>query len=281
MKFKTVSQCTLEEVLKAWNKGFEGYFVEINMIAEMFLHRLVGEGLSPTHSIVIFDQDEPIAIVLNGFRIVNGKKTAWNGGTGISPDYRGKGVSRLLMEEALAIYEREQVEIATLEAIKENKVAIALYEKYGYAISNQLLFLSGEYEGKLKHTASIHIETIRPEQLQHFPFYQEDVPWQCSWQSVKQGEAKIFYNDDNKALGYVLYKTVWNDSGEVERILLYQLEILEDQHHNLLPSFLESVTTRPVQMTAVNFLANNPATSFLLKNGLKVTTEQVQMKKQF
>ena len=44
MKIKTVAQCTLEEVLKAWNKGFEGYFVEINMTAEMFLQRLVGRG---------------------------------------------------------------------------------------------------------------------------------------------------------------------------------------------------------------------------------------------
>ena len=44
MKIKTVAQCTLDEVLKAWNKGFEGYFIEINMTAEMFLQRLVGRG---------------------------------------------------------------------------------------------------------------------------------------------------------------------------------------------------------------------------------------------
>ncbi len=45
MKIKTVAQCTLDEVLKAWNKGFEGYFIEINMTAEMFLQRLVGGGV--------------------------------------------------------------------------------------------------------------------------------------------------------------------------------------------------------------------------------------------
>ena len=44
MKIKTVAQCTLDEVLKAWNKGFEGYFIEINMTAEMFLQRLVGRA---------------------------------------------------------------------------------------------------------------------------------------------------------------------------------------------------------------------------------------------
>ncbi|WP_155592841.1 GNAT family N-acetyltransferase [Lysinibacillus cavernae] len=279
MKFKTVSQCTLEEVLKAWNKGFEGYFVEINMTTDMFLHRLVGEGLSSEHSIVVFDQDEPIAIVMNGFRTINGKKTAWNGGTGISPIYRGKGVSRILMEETLAIYERENVEIATLEAIKENQVAIALYEKYGYVISNQLLFLSGEYEAKVEYTKDLRVETIRPEQLPYLSFYQEDVPWQCSWHSVKQGEAKVFYNEENEALGYMLYRTVWDGKGEIERILLYQLALLENSNVELVPHFLASVTTSKVNITAVNLVSNNPATSYFLKNGLKVTTEQVQMKK--
>ncbi|KPN98113.1 GNAT family N-acetyltransferase [Lysinibacillus sp. ZYM-1] len=280
MKIKTVSQCTLEEVLKAWNKGFEGYFVPIDMTAEVFLQRLVGEGLSSEHSIVIFDHDEPIGIVMNGFRDIDGRKIAWNGGTGISPAYRGKGVSRLLMEETLAIYERENVEIATLEAIKENLVAIALYEKNGYVIANQLQFLSGEYEAKVEHTTSIRAETIRPEQLQHVPYYQGDVPWQCSWHSVKQGEAKIFYSETNEVLGYMLYKTVWCKQGELERVLLYQLEVLKD-NVDLLPHFLASVIPHKVNLTAVNFLVSNPVTSYLVANGLKVTTEQVQMKKRF
>ncbi|MBX8944080.1 GNAT family N-acetyltransferase [Lysinibacillus sp. K60] len=280
MKIKTVAQCTLDEVLKAWNKGFEGYFIEINMTAEMFLQRLVGEGLSPEHSIVVFDQEEPIAIVVNGFRTIDGQKTAWNGGTGISPAYRGKGVSRLLMEETLAIYKRENVELGTLEAIKENQVAIALYKKYGYVVANQLLFLSGEYEAKAIPTVALQIEAIRPEQLAHRSFYQENVPWQCSWQSVKQGEARVFYNDSNEPLGYMLYKTLWNECGEVERILLYQLVILEDSNVDLLPQFLASITTDKVHLTTVNFLASNPATSYLLKQGLKVTTEQVHMTKE-
>ena len=162
MKIKTVAQCTLDEVLKAWNKGFEGYFIEINMTAEMFLQRLVGRAYLPEHSIVVFDQEEPIAIVMNGFRTIDGQNSL-NGGTGISPAYRGKGVSRLLMEETLTIYKRENVELGTLEAIKENQVAIALYEKYGYVVANQLLFLSGEYEAKVTSTVALHIATIRPE----------------------------------------------------------------------------------------------------------------------
>lgn len=279
MKIKTVSQCTLNETLKAWNKGFEGYFVQIEMNAEVFLNRLVGEGLSPELSIVAFDQNNPVGIVLNGFRQIDGKKTSWNGGTGISPDFRGKGVSRALMEETIAIYERENVEVATLEAIKENKVAIALYEKYGYTITNQLLFLSGEYEAKVEKPVEIHVETIRPEQLPHLSFYQEDVPWQCSWQSNKQGEAKVFYNENNEAIGYMLYKTVWNQGGAIDSIVFYQLELLGNGNVEHIPYFIASITKHKVKLATVNFLASNPATSYLMKNGLEVKTGQVQMKK--
>lgn len=279
MEIKTVSQCTLEEVLKAWNKGFEGYFVRIEMNEEMFLNRLVGEGLSPELSIVAFDHHNPVGIVLNGFRRMDGKKTSWNGGTGISPDYRGKGVSRVLMEETIAIYERENVEVATLEAIKENKVAIALYEKYGYTITNQLLFLSGEYEVNVEKKAAFHVETIRPEQLPHLSFYQEDVPWQCNWQSNKQGEAKVFYNENNEAIGYMLYRTVWDQDGAIDSLVLYQLELLENGTVEQIPHFIASITNHKVKLATVNFLASNPVTSYLMENGLEVKTEQVQMKK--
>lgn len=279
MEIKTVSQCTLAEVLKAWNKGFEGYFVQIEMNEELFLNRLVKEGLSPELSIVTFDRNNPVGIVLNGFREMDGKKIAWNGGTGISPDYRGQGVSRVLMEETNAIYERENVEVATLEAIKENKVAIALYEKHGYTITNKLLFLSGEYEAKVKEQAAIHVETIRPEQLPYLFFYQEDVPWQCSWQSNKQGEAKVFFNENNEAIGYMLYKIVWDMDGAIDHIVLYQLVLLENGKVEHIPHFIASITNHKVNLATVNFLASNPAASYLMENGLEVKTEQVQMKK--
>jgi len=279
MRIKTVSQCTLEQVLVAWNKGFEGYFVEIDMSEEMFLTRLVGEGLSPKLSIVAFANDEPVGIVMNGFRQIDGKKTSWNGGTGISPNYRGKGVSRALMEETIAIYEREGVEIATLEAIKENEVAIALYKKFGYVITNHLLYLSGDFEVKVDKQRVLQVKTIRPEKLAHLPVYREEVPWQCSWQSNKQGEAKVFYNDNEEAISYLLYRTVWNQEGAVDRIILYQLELLENGKVEDIPYFLSTITNQKVKITTVNFLASNPATDFFIKNGLEVTTEQVQMKK--
>ena len=279
MMIKKLSQCTLDEILTAWNDGFEGYFVQIKMNAEVFLNRLVGEGLSPNHSIVAFDDNKPVGIVLNGFRNVEGKKIAWNGGTGVAPDYRGKGVSRSLMEETLALFKQENVDTSTLEVIKENERAIKLYEKYGYEISDHLLFITGEYESKISESLGVKDELLRPEQLPSFSFYKEDVPWQCNWLSAKQGEAKIFYNGKNEPIGYAIYRKVWNEDKKLDRIILHQMELLEKGNIEDIPKFIGTITKEKVNITTINFSASNPVSNYLIEQGLKVTTEQYQMKK--
>ena len=144
MEIKKLSDCTLKEMTKAWNRGVMGYIVPMEMNETAFLHRFVSEGLSPEHSIVAFINNDPIGIIVNGFRIINDKKIVWNGGTGLAPEYRGKGIIKKMMNETLAIYEHQSVDIATLEAIKENTVAIHLYKNHGYDIVDNLVFLSGE-----------------------------------------------------------------------------------------------------------------------------------------
>ena len=129
---RRLCDCTLQDVILAWNEGFEGYFVKMNFSLEQFLKRLVHEELSAEHSILLYDGDTPVGIVLNGMREIDGKKLAWNGGTGIAPAYRNKGLGRLAIAECIRIYEEEGVESATLEAIAENHPAIGLYEKMGY-----------------------------------------------------------------------------------------------------------------------------------------------------
>ena len=278
MEVKRLSQCTLEDVLQAWNDGFEGYFVQIKLNAEAFLTRLVGEGLSPSQSIVAFDENKPVGIVLNGFRQVDGKKIAWNGGTGVATDYRGKGVSRAIMEETLEVYKQENVDIATLEVIKENERAIKLYEKYGYVITDHLLFITGEYKPVID-SLGIKEDLVRPEQFAGFSFYKEDVPWQCSWKSAKQGEAKVFYNQADEPIGYAIYRRVWNDEKKLDRIVFHQLELLDQEKVEYIPKFIGSITTEPVNITTINFSASNPVSNYFIEQGLQVYTEQYQMKK--
>ncbi|CAH2712937.1 hypothetical protein BACCIP111895_00070 [Neobacillus rhizosphaerae] len=277
--FKKLTECTIQDAIMAWNKGFEDYFVKMEMTPELFFNRLENEGLSLTHSFVAFDQEEPVAIVLNGFRVIKGKKTAWNGGTGIAVNYRGKGVSRLIMEEALKIYSEEGSEVATLEAIKENERAIRLYERFGYQITDSLVYLSGFPEVK---EISILAKSIRPEQLSAFPFYNENVAWQCQWQSVKSGEAQIYFDKDRNPLGYSLFKRVWNQEGQLEKVFLFQFELFCEVTEESIQAVFASISEgerNPVCFITINASLSNPVIQYLMDHGFKKTTEQVQMVK--
>ncbi|MDQ0199600.1 GNAT family N-acetyltransferase [Neobacillus ginsengisoli] len=279
---KKLTDCTINEAVTAWNKGFEGYFVKLEMTPETFFNRLVNEGLSMNHSIIAFDQENPVGIVLNGFRIVDGKKISWNGGTGVATEHRGKGVSKLLMEEILKIYQEEEAEVATLEAIKENERAIRLYEQFGYQVVDSLVYLSGTPEIQSDSGDGILSRTIRPEQLPALPFYNGNVAWQCQWQSVKSGEAQIYFDHDHNPLGYALFKRVWDQEGNIEKVLLYQLELIQDFKEETIQAIFAKITdweNNPVNVITINASMKNVATQYLLNNGFTKTTEQVQMVK--
>lgn len=286
MKIKKLSQVTLEEALTAWNKGFEGYIVPIKMDIQAFVNRIASEGLSPEKSIVVFMHGEPCGIILNGFREINGRKIAWNGGTGIAPQYRGKGLSAAMMSEVLSIYKAENVHTAVLEAIEENERAIKLYKKAGYAITDQLLYLNK----KLTHKeigslteSHLAIKKIYPEQLQSISFYDSDAAWQCHWQSAKQGEAAVLMSEDGKEEGYILYKRVLEAAGRTERIIIYQLNFTDGSVYEAMTEsilgqlFLDQDDS--IDFTAVNISVSNPASKALLKMGFEKKIGQVMMKK--
>ena len=50
----------------------------------------------------------------------------------VSPEYRGKGLSKLLMDSALADARKLGAETVLLEVRASNAAAIGLYEKYGF-----------------------------------------------------------------------------------------------------------------------------------------------------
>lgn len=187
---KRMSDCTFAEVTKAWNRGFEGYFIEFTMTEEMLVQRLGGEGYVLSLSVVAFDGTEPIGAVASGMRTVAGKKVAWNGGTGVATEYRRQGVGKQLIEAALDLYREAGVEVATLEALSQNTKAIALYEQKGYDVVDRLLFLqqSGPLAANAFQTnvqADYRVRRILAQEASMLPFYVTDVPWQNYWLNLE------------------------------------------------------------------------------------------------
>ena len=231
---KRLSQCTFEQGLKAWNEGFQGYFSDMTFTLDRYTKKLGAEGLSPELSVVAFDGEEPIGFILNGIRTINGKKVSWNGGTGVAPSYRGKGIAKMLMEASLDIYKEADVDIATLEAISENEKAIKLYEKCGYDSIDRLVIL--QREGGFDHNPFLS-ENERGYELQHgipadvikLPFYQHMASWQTQWNSIMSGESLILKDANGEAAGYAIFTRAIEPSGNKAAVILQQCEASPDR----------------------------------------------------
>jgi len=233
IKIKRLIECTIAEAVKAWNEGFEGYSIDAKTTPENFIKRMVNEDLSPLLSIVAFENNQPIGIVMNGVREVNGKKVGWNGGTGVAREYRRKGVGKILMESTLSILKEEGVDLATLEAMSDNTKAISLYKNMGYLINDNLEYLT--LKGKLLQNPikgskrKYIVERVVPQQIGQLLFYKTMNPWQTQWQSAKNGEGIIVKDDCGNVLGYTYYQKIFNSQGSHISTTLFQCESKPDQ----------------------------------------------------
>ncbi len=225
LKIKRLKDCEISEAVEAWNIGFEGYYFDLTMTTEKFMARMASEGLSDELSVVAFWNDKPVGLIVNGIREFQGELIGWNGGTAVNKDYRSKGIGRRMLEATLDILEENNVKVSTLEAISENKGAIALYQSLGYDIIDHLECLEKK-EGQIPAVSSnvFQIKRVSPEKVGNLSFYQGKNPWQTHWQSVMDGEALIAEDAFGNAIGYAYFRKIFSEKGIHTGTTLYQCE---------------------------------------------------------
>jgi GNAT superfamily N-acetyltransferase len=234
IEIKRMHTCSYQTALEVWNEGFQGYFLDMTVTFDRFLTRLTSEGISPEHSLIAFSKGTPVGFLLNAFRTNGDRKLAWNGGTGVIPAMRGKGVGKALVAAALDLYAAEKVNIALLEAIAGNDSAITLYKRFGYEVIDELTFLQTDEPLKpfvSSRLDSYGVETVAPAAVRSLTFYRELSPWQTQWQSLAMtnGAAVIVSESGGSPVGYALFKKKFDDQGKLANIALCQCEVAPDR----------------------------------------------------
>jgi len=287
VELKRLNTCSFQTAVDVWNQGFQGYFIDMTLSLDSLLNRITAEGISPAHSFVAFSEDKPVGFLLSGLRTARGKKLAWNGGTGVIPNWRGKGVGKCLVNAALEMYAAERVDFALLEAITGNHAAIALYKTFGYEIVDEVTVL--QTNGALTEFSvsdAYKVTRVPPATVGSLSFYRELSPWQAQWMSVtlNHGEAVIVLDQRGEIVCYALYKKRFDDHGNLASIALYQCEVAPKKEDNkriaatALDSVFGPLTTRCLRR-AVNLSKSNSVVDLLLNAGLEPFIDQVHMMK--
>ncbi|MFD1739349.1 GNAT family N-acetyltransferase [Bacillus salitolerans] len=291
LEIKRLRECKLDDVISAWNSGFEGYSFNMTMTIDHFITRLSNEGLSADLSVVGFMNGQPAGIILSGIRMIQGKKVAWNGGTGVATAFRRQGVGKALMKEVLDIYKEEGVQLATLEAISENAKAIDLYKDCGFTVMDHLeyLELSGPKTPPLSNQKNTDYTSKRValQKLDQLAFYKHMNPWQTHWKNAKGSQAIIVLDSNLQEVGYANYNYGYSEDGKHVATYLYQCEAnpeREDQEsilHYIIHEVFGTCSddTRRVILNLPS--ESSKVTHNVLKNlGFSPTIKQVYMTKE-
>ncbi len=285
VELKPMHTCSFETALEVWNEGFQGYFVEMTLTLDRLLDRLTASRVSPELSLIAFDGDRPVGFLFNAIQVIGDKKFAWNGGTGVIPDYRGKGVGKELVKETIDLYRAHDVDIASLEAISTNYSAIKLYQRFGYEVIDELTYLQSTEPTFGPEATRYEVVNTHPTAVSQLKFYRKLSPWQCQWQSLalRGGEAIVVFDSNQTPLGYALYEKRFDEKGNVTRIALFQCEVAsgrsdEKQVAQLMLQRVFRNEELKCQRTTVNFPKSNAVVIDLLNDaGFKTFIEQLQM----
>jgi ribosomal protein S18 acetylase RimI-like enzyme len=132
---KSASEIPIPQLVDLVNRGFEGYFVPININEADLFTMLRRDSIDLSASRVLIKDDEPIGLALIARRGWTSRLAAM----GIVSQARNGGAGTWMMEhlieEARARREKEMV----LEVIEQNTAGVKLYQKVGFKTIRRLV----------------------------------------------------------------------------------------------------------------------------------------------
>src|SRR5689334_22240817 len=141
LSYRLLTAADFSSLYKCFLEAFSDYQVDMQMSEQQFAQRLTRDGVQLEMSAGAFDDDRMIGFYMNAIGDWQGSNTAYDAGTGIVPDYRGRGVAQELFAFTVARLKGHSVSQYLLEVLTSNERAVALYRKLGFVEVRRLAVL--------------------------------------------------------------------------------------------------------------------------------------------
>ncbi|WP_160135992.1 GNAT family N-acetyltransferase [Chryseobacterium sp. c4a] len=208
MEFKTLANIDIEELLFVFNLSFSDYIVPFHLTKEVLIAKIAAEKLDLNISVGAFEDGKLISFILQSEKQEDGQKVIYNGGTGVVPDSRGKGLVRKMYDFIIPVLKERKADVLLLEVIEGNAGAIRAYENLGFNVVRKLLCFKGTINSGIGNS-EISIQEITDFQWEKLrSFWDIEPSWQGSVfvlhpmpESYKTYGA---YSGEN-LMGYIVY----------------------------------------------------------------------------
>jgi ribosomal protein S18 acetylase RimI-like enzyme len=194
LEYRTLESTPIPDIHQCFLDAFSDYVVDIRMPLASFMEVNELRAVDYRLSVGAFANDQLVGFTLNGKDQWQGRRTAYDAGTGVVPAWRGRGVSRGIMESCFEVLKAQGLTSYLLEVITRNEKAIRLYESLGFRTTRRLdcLILKGPAQLDAADMDLSVVDCGRDQfALLEAAFHAEadqgfQPSWQNSWNSIRR-----------------------------------------------------------------------------------------------
>lgn len=185
LSYRLLTAADFSALYACFLDAFSDYQVDMQMSEQQFAQRVARDGVQLEISTGAFDGDRMIGFYMNAVDDWQGKLTAYDAGTGIVPDYRGRGVAQELFAFTVSRLKERGVSQYLLEVLTSNERAVALYRKLGFVEVRRLAVLRSQQA--LEPLDDIELRRIEDPDWKMFQSFWDGYPsWQNSIAAVER-----------------------------------------------------------------------------------------------
>ncbi|MFD2516552.1 GNAT family N-acetyltransferase [Salinimicrobium flavum] len=268
MKIKSLEELPLETLMECFLISFQNYFVSLPQSTEYWKDRFATARVDWTLSFGMFDGDLLVGFIINGIDEHNGVLTAYNTGTGVLPEHRGKQIIEKLYAHAIPLFKNKGIVKCLLEVIVENERAKKVYEKIGFKVTRTLRSFKGTLDadaGNEYEVEGVSYRKVLDLELYDPKFYS----WDNSAEAVKKAEenteSHLLIDGENEPSGYFTIDNAQN---------ILQMESTDKHYAGLLDAISEVATTVQIKNIPAE---RTELIEALLARGFENTVNQYEM----
>ncbi|MBC3538441.1 GNAT family N-acetyltransferase [Rufibacter sediminis] len=182
MTFAFAQDLTVEQLCTLFNTAFMSYIQPMVLTPEVMALKLRRDGTDVALSPLALADGQPVGFILQNLGEWQGRKTAYNSGTGVVPEARGQGLTPRMYAFSLPILQAQGVEQCLLEVIQENKRALGIYQQLGFTITRNFHVFRHAKEELHWHGHLPEHVTFKEVTAPQWPLYQTFWDVEPSWQ---------------------------------------------------------------------------------------------------
>lgn len=229
IQYDNLVNTTLEELHAVFHDAFSNYEIPLKLTQTQFNYLLERRGYQLDSSYGAFLDGKLIGYVINGLGKRDGLPCAYDISTGLLIIHHGKGIATKLMAFAINELKQKGIQEYSLEVIKTNAPAYALYQKSGFVINRHLDFymFPKSVVGTISNNknTTVRMEEIKTLDWDLFQRFWDFKPaWQNSIEAVERKADKFICLGAYDGTSLVGYGIIEPHTGDIPHLAVHPKE---------------------------------------------------------